>query len=283
MIVDAHHHFWRQGESHQAWRQPGQHDVLDRSFRPDDLRAEIHNAAVDRTVLIQSVNTTEENRRLLDYAEHVDYVAGVVSWLPLDDAGKAASMLGAMTGPVRGIRCLIGRDRIDWLLQPSCLDILTELGQRGLAWDVVPVTTEQVRSLIAITEKVPALRIIIDHLGRPPVESGGWQPWADLMRELAAAATVAVKVSVGIDALTAWPEWSAEPLRRYVDWVYAHFGADRMMLASNWPVIELRSGYQRAWADLMNAAQATGMSTQELHEVTGGTATRWYGLPHSGS
>jgi predicted TIM-barrel fold metal-dependent hydrolase len=35
-------------------------------------------------------------------------------------------------------------------------------------------------------------------------------------------------------------------VQKYVDWVYAHFGADRMMLASNWPVIELRSGYRRA-------------------------------------
>ncbi len=283
MIVDAHHHFWRQGESHQAWRQPGQHDVLDRSFQPDDLRAEIHNAAVDRTVLIQSVNTVEENRRLLDYADQVNYVAGVVSWLPLNEADVAAAMLDAISGPVRGIRCLIGRDSIDWLLRPSCLDILNELAERGLSWDVVPVTAEQVRSLIAVAENVPTLRIIIDHLGRPPIESGGWQPWADLMRDLAAAPSVAVKVSVGIDALTAWPEWSAQKLRKYIDWVYAHFGADRMMLASNWPVIELRSGYQRAWADLQNAAQAAGMSTQELRDVTGGTATRWYELPHSGS
>jgi L-fuconolactonase len=278
-VVDAHHHFWRRGESHQPWRQPDQ-DVLDRSFQPAELQYQLHAAGVDRSVLIQSVNTEAENHRLLTYAERVDFVAGVVAWLPLDDIPTANALLPQLTSSpaVRGIRCLIGRDSLHWLRNPACMDILAELARHGLTWDVVPVTTDQLREVLTTAETVPGLRIIIDHLGRPPIESGSWQPWARQLHQLAASPNVAVKISVGIDVLTAWNTWSIDPLQPYIDEIYESFGANRMMLASNWPVIELRATYARAWSDLERATRATGMSETELSAVKGGTACHWYKL-----
>lgn len=278
-VIDAHHHFWRRGESHQPWRR-AEHAILDRSFDPVDLRPHLAAAGVDRTVLIQSVNTAAENERLLEYAAQVDFVAGVVAWLPIDDPDTADTMLAGLADEpaVRGVRFLIADDEIDGLTTPAGRKTLAQLADRGLCWDVVPVTSTQVRAVLAVAEAVPHLRIVVDHLGRPPVESAGWQPWAGQLRELAQAPGVAVKVSIGIDVLTVWSSWSAEPLHRYIDWVYRAFGADRMMLASNWPVIELRSPYENAWRDLGGALEAIGMTEAELADLRGGTAARWYGV-----
>lgn len=279
-VIDAHHHFWRRGESHQPWRRD-EHAVLDRSFGPTDLRPHLRVAGVDRTVLIQSVNTAAENERLLDYAARVDFVAGVVAWLPIDDPAAAEPMLAELADKpgVRGVRFLISHDDIDRLTNPACRKILNQLAEFGLCWDVVPVTAAQVRTVLSVADAVPHLRIVIDHLGRPPVESDGWKRWATDMRELATAPGIAVKVSLGIDVLTVWRTWSATPLRRYIDWVYGAFGANRMMLASNWPVIELRSPYENAWRDLDRAGCATGLAPAELADLRGGTAARWYRLP----
>lgn len=279
-VIDAHHHFWRRGESQQPWRR-AEHAVLDRSFGPTDLRPHLTAAGVDRTVLIQSVNTLAENERLLDYAASVDFVAGVVAWLPVDEPAIAEPMLANLADKraVRGVRFLIASDDIDWLTKRDSLNVLSQLAELGLCWDVVPVTSAQIRAILAVAEAVPNLRIVIDHLGRPPLECNGWQPWSGHMRDLAQVPGIAVKVSIGLDVLTAWRAWSATVLHRYVDHICDAFGASRLMLASNWPVIELRSPYGTAWHDLDFAVDSAGMTRADLTEVRGGTAARWYQLP----
>ena len=56
------------------------------------------------------------------------------------------------------------------------------------------------------------------------------------------------------------------------------FGPERLMLASNWPVVLLRADYGTAWRDLTEAVRAAGASDAELARVTGGTASHWYRL-----
>ena len=132
--------------------------------------------------------------------------------------------------------------------------------------------------MLRLARAVPDLRLVVDHLARPPLDTGGWDPWAQQVAELASCPGVALKVSVGVDALTAWPAWQPEVLRPYVAHVLDQFGPDRLMLASNWPVVLLRATYARAWTDLSDAVVAAGADRADLTEVTGGTASKWYGL-----
>jgi L-fuconolactonase len=125
---------------------------------------------------------------------------------------------------------------------------------------------------------VPDLRLVVDHLARPPLDTGGWQPWADQVDELAHCSGVACKVSVGVDALTAWSSWRPEVLGPYVAHVLESFGPGRLMLASNWPVVLLRATYAQAWADLTAALVAAGAQTADLTQISGVTADGWYRL-----
>ena len=98
--VDSHHHFWREGESHQPWRLP-EHDVLVRDFLPADMRPQMDAAGVRHSVLVQSVNTADENTRMLRFAEEAGTVAGIVGWLPLEDPAGAEEMLPAFVAEPR--------------------------------------------------------------------------------------------------------------------------------------------------------------------------------------
>ena len=88
---------------------------------------------------------------------------------------------------------------------------------------------------------------------------------------------MAVKLSVGLDVLTAWGEWSPTELKPYVGWVCETFGPDRVMLASNWPVVTLRAPYAQAWTDLETSVRGI-VSGADLDRALSGTATEWYGL-----
>ncbi len=238
MIVDAHHHFWASSTLHPELAGP---------YEPDDLPG-----IADATVLVQ---TDDDNARLGEYAAAVPTVAGVVASLDSDLDGVPKLV---------GVRRLVGREplRVD----PGRLG---EVAARGLAWDIVVVTDEQARSVCALADALPELRIVVDHLARPPVEGGPLEPWASRVRSLAARPNIAMKVSIGIDALVSWDAWG--DVSPYVEHALECFGPGRLMLASNWPVVLLRASYEQAWNDL---AAACGHDP----DVLGGTAVRWYRL-----
>lgn len=274
--VDAHQHFWRVADQDQPWR-TGHHGAIARDFLPEDLAAGAAAVGVTRTVLVQSVDEPAENDRLAAFAEH-PLVAGVVAWAPLDDPERARRELERVPLPtLAGVRCLIGKDPLRWLEDRAVRALMADLAGRGIAWDVVPVTAEQTAAVLRLAQALPELRVVVDHLGRPPVETGGWDPWARHLDELAGCPGVAVKLSVGLDVLTNWPRWSAEELRPYVDLVCDRFGPDRVMLASNWPVVTLQADYARAWGDV-EAVVRDRYQGDDLDRVLGGTATQWYGL-----
>jgi L-fuconolactonase len=274
-VVDAHHHYWRADAQRHAWRGP-QHAALERDFEPADLRDGLRAAGVDATVLVQAANESAENDRLAAYARATPTVAAVVAWLPLAEPAVAGRELDRIVGlpKLAGVRCLVARDALEWLARGDVRAVFGELAQRGLAWDVVAVTPAQRASVVALAEAVPDLRIVLDHLARPPLEGGDWRRWEDDLRTLARCPNVALKLSVGIDALTAWERWDVRALRRPVAVAVEAFGPQRLMLASNWPVVLLRRSYVDAWRDLEGAL---GLAGDDRAAVLGGAARRWYG------
>lgn len=278
-VIDAHQHYWRYGEADQSVWRTAAHRSIERDYSPADLEPELAGNGVDATVLMQSVDGPEENDRLARYAREAGSVAGVVGWLPLSDP-RAARTEWERAGTPQwcGVRTLVGRDPLEWLREPEVLRLFRELAAEGLVWDVVPITPEQVAAVTALARAVEGLRLVVDHLARPPLDTEGWQPWADQVAELARCPGAAVKVSVGVDALTGWSAWRPEVLHRYVAHVLEQLGPERTMLASNWPVVLLRTTYGRAWSDQLDALVAAGASGADLDAVRGGTAERWYGL-----
>lgn len=276
-VIDAHHHYWRTAAQEQPWRN-AEHRALERDFGPDDLVPELDAVGVDATVLVQSVDEPAENDRLAAYARH-DRTGGVITWLPISRGSEALDELNRQDVPRQcGVRCLIARDPLDWLQRSDVLALFRELSTRGLAWDVVPVTPEQTLAVTTLARAVPELRIVVDHLGRPPVESGDRELWAANIERLAACENVAMKVSIGIDVLSSWREWDAQALKPFVDQALSSFGAERLMLASNWPVILHRQTYGKTWRDLSALVSARAPSETELDALSGGTAERWYAL-----
>jgi L-fuconolactonase len=227
-------------------------------------------------VLVESADTPAENDRLAAYAAAFPRVAGTVGWLPLADPAMArAELARADRGRWCGVRCLVAREPLDWL-DPG---LMATLATADLAWDVVPVTDAQVEAVVELARQVPELRIVVDHLARPPLETGDLDGWAARLATLAGCPNVALKLSIGIDLLASWQRWDPAAIAPAVAHAVAAFGPDRLMLASNWPVVTLRADYTTALRDLDAAVVAAGVNEAGLAEVRAGTATRWYRLP----
>jgi len=279
IIIDAHQHFWKIGAQEQGWRTSA-HSLINQDYLPVSLEKDLQACNIAGTVLMQSVDSEEENNRLSDFAREAPFVKGLVAWLPLSDPSAAKKELTRISKEQNlcGVRTLIAKDDLHWLTSNSSVELFRQISDMNLAWDVVPITGLQISAVKKLAKQVPDLNIIIDHMGRPPVDSGQWQPWARNIEELSDNSNVAIKISVGIDVLTAWSQWDRNELEKYVHHVLRNFGPDRSLLASNWPVVLLKNTYEKSWRDLVQLITSFGLSVQDLSKVMGGSAIDWYGL-----
>ena len=278
--VDAHHHLWDLAVRHHAWIDPDRMSRIHRDFSTVDLAAAVAGTGVDRTVVVQSVAVAAETAELLAVAAADDLVAGVVGWVDLTDPAVADRLAELVAGPggdrLVGIRHLVQAEPDPrWLCRPDVRRGLAAVEAAGLAYDLLvfphqlPAATEAARAL-------SDLRLVLDHLGKPPIAAGALEPWAGLLRRLAAEPGVTVKLS-GMVTEASSSGWTVEDLRPFADSALNAFGPDRTMFGSDWPVCLLAAD---GYADVLAAADAltAGLSAGERAAVFGGTADRVYGL-----
>ena len=279
--IDAHHHFWQAGQHQKSpWAAP----VFQEAFPPAALVPHLEPAGVGGTILVQSVNEEIENKRLFEFAARAPFVRGTVIWLPWADPDAFRRQLADLAGaPLTcGVRWLVGRDSLAGLLRGEGLDLLARVARHGLCWEVVPVTAGQIEEILVIARQLPELKIVVDHLARPPLEAGDWDQWRRRIDRLAQMPNVAMKVSIGIDVLEGWSHWTAEGLPRCVGWAIDRFGPGRLMAASNWPVVTMRASYTEVWATWRRVLADVGADQPSQAAVLSGSATAWYGLADAG-
>jgi L-fuconolactonase len=276
-VIDCHHHFWKFGKRVHTFPH-GVGNRLDRDYLPEDLRPQLKAAGVDKTILIQVLNQVDETYEFLDTSREVDYVAGVVGWVPLIDPKETARCLEDMPtrGKLLGIRPLIVYEPDpNWLLQSSVRESLKLLAKAGLVFEAIPATPEQFEAVLTVTKALPDLKVVLNHLGNPPVPEKSWEPWASNLARAAALPNMSVKLSAGLALVVKW-KWSTEEIRRYADYAIDLFKPDRVMAGSNWPVVELGGTYAEVWQGLVDLIAK--LSPDERAKILGLSAQRIYGL-----
>ena len=166
---------------------PPEPSVLRRSYLPKDLRPVLGRNGVERTVLVQAHASVEEAEFLLTLATGADFVAGVVAWVDLisPDVGASLDRLSRM-GPLVGIRHLVETDPDEaWLSRDASIRGLREVARRGLAYDLL-VKPPHLRHVPQLAERVPELRMVLDHIAKPLIASGEVEPWASDIAAVAA-------------------------------------------------------------------------------------------------
>ncbi len=208
----------------------------------------------------------------------VDYVAGVVGWVPLADPQACAAALASMKsrGNLIGIRHLIAYEPDpNWLGQPAVRQSLGLLAKAGLVFEAIPVNDAQFEAVLGMTRDMPELKVVLNHLGNPPVPENGWEPWATLIARAAELRNMSIKLSAGLALVIKW-KWSTEEIRRYVIHVLELFDPDRVMAGSNWPVVELGGTFDEVWSGIVELIAHLPPADREA--VLGGSAQRIYGL-----
>jgi L-fuconolactonase len=126
-----------------------------------------------------------------------------------------------------------------------------------------------------LARRFPEQRFVLDHLAKPCIKDQLIEPWRTQIRDLAKSPNVCCKLS-GLVTEARWRGWAREDFQPYLDVAWEAFGADRLMIGSDWPVCLLGSEYQAAVEIVMTFLQQFSAAEQE--KVLGANAIRFYRL-----
>ena len=235
-LVDAHVHVWDTRVGSYAWLEG---TAVNRPMLP----AEYSHGGTPTTgaIFVQAADDgsdpVAEARWVsgLDWPELVGIVAAADLGRPSADVAAQLDDLAAI-GKVVGVRHLLQDTPADRF--STIAEGLRIVASRGLTFDAC-VRHGQLRALTALLESAPDLTVVLDHLGKPPVDEGmaslTGSAWASALRDLAARPRTYVKLS-GLTAESQDPD----AFNRHVDAFLEHalnaFGPERAMIASDWPV-----------------------------------------------
>jgi len=279
-IVDAHAHVWDTTRLDYPWL--AGFDVLDRPRLPAEL-----DRADGRVTAAIFVQAGCVNAQALDEAR---WVSGLgEDWPELEAIVAAADLLEPETldthldaldeiGGVVGIRHLLQGESPAVFSDPSLLEGLRTLAARGLTFDAC-ITHSQLPDLLTLLGQVPELDVVLDHLGKPPVDAGidteAGRAWARGITELAALPRVNVKLS-GLSAEASGTETFTAHADAFIEHAVSAFGVSRSMLGSDWPVSRYlgAGGTFADWIDRVH--RVTGATGSEREQLDRGTALRFY-------
>lgn len=274
MRIDAHQHFWHYDPVRDDWITE-EMSVIRRDFLPQELETELAEQGIDGSVAVQADQSEDETRFLLQLAERHPFVVGVVGWLDLR-AADLAERLEHFSRFERfcGVRHIAQAEPDDFLEREDVVRGIRTLGDFDLTYDLL-VYPHQLPAALALVEKLPDQRFVMDHLAKPRIRDGELEPWAAQMSELASHSNVSCKVS-GLVTEADWSRWRPEDIHPYLDVVFDAFGPERLMFGSDWPVCLLAASYRQV-AQLIDDYAAC-LSAAERDKLFGGNALRFYGL-----
>ncbi|MEM1361639.1 MAG: amidohydrolase family protein [Pseudomonadota bacterium] len=278
-FIDTHHHFWDPTEAEYPWMTDDL-AVIRQKFSPDDLRPLINQVGVTDTILVQTRSSYEESLEFLAAAEETDFILGVVAWVELtsetvsDDLHRLKQSKGG--SHLVGIRHQVhDEEDADWLLRPDVQRGLAVVAEHDLTYDLL-LRPRELPAAIKAVNAMPNARWVLNHIAKPEIASGGWEPWASDIRALAEASPSCwVKLS-GIVTEADWANWAADDLSPYVQHVIDCFGTDRCMVGSDWPVCLLAAPYDTVMDTMRNLLSA--LREEERQRVLSENAMTAYGI-----
>ena len=277
-VIDAHQHVWDPTLAEYDWLGP-ELAPIDRAMTFEQLQPELRAAGVQFTVQVQSADNTEDTAIMRASAAAHPEVAGIVAYAPLHDPAGTAEAIEGWRGDdlIVGVRTLIHNQADpDWLLRPDVDESLGLLAAAGLAFDVVAVLPRHLQLVPILSQRHPDLRMVIDHLAKPPIGSDDAEPWRTLIADAAQNPLVHAKVSGLYSAVGDAGDWSTDAIRPHVHRALEVFGPDRLMYGGDWPISVLAGGYTRVWSGLVPLFDELADADRE--RVLGRTAAEFYAL-----
>jgi L-fuconolactonase len=277
MKIDAHQHFWNYTEDAAdfTWMSDDLY-ALKQNFMPDDLAPLMATMGMEGSIAVQAREVVAETDFLLKLAKDHLSIKGVVGWLDLcaDDVEASLESYDG-NSKLKGFRMLIhDRPDVNFADSQGHLQGVSILKEYGYTYDLL-LRTIHLPAAIRLVNKFQNQPFVVDHIAKPAMDGSDWEAWKDGIEKISQYPNVMCKLS-GLVTEGDWEDWDASNFVPYLDTVIEAFGADRLMIGSDWPVCTIASGYQPTMGIVTQWIEKLTLTEQSA--IMGDTCAQFYSV-----
>jgi predicted TIM-barrel fold metal-dependent hydrolase len=238
-IIDTHIHLFDPTRP-QGVPWPPKDAIMYRPALPDRYRALTKTLGIRGAIEVECSPWLEDNQWVLDVAAKDTIVVGTVGDLEPGKPDFRRHLERFHNNPLfLGIRYgyLWDRDLRAEMAKAEFISGLKALAQAGLELDTANASLRLLSDVVRLTDQVPDLRIVIDHLPSmdPPREAAARATYQGALRELGKRPQVYVKVSEVLQRSGGRVHYELSFYRSKLDEIWDVFGPDRLLYGSDWP------------------------------------------------
>ena len=281
-IIDAHTHLWDLSMDKHPWLRPadggvqalGGLDKLRESYLVADYLRDTANQPITASVHIEALWDPADPVGETRWLETLDKSSGIatryIAAAPFGTPAAAEVLEAQAAYPrVTGIRDILSFHPTqpeksfatcgDKALDPAWQRDIARLPALGLSFELM-MYPYQLDQVVGLARAQPDLQLVVNHCGSPiDRDEEGMDRWRAAVRAMGQEPNILLKVSniAGYD-----PAPTYESLRAVALHCIESFGTARTMLATDWPVARLATGFddiydtfRRITADLTPAEQ----------------------------
>ena len=278
-LVDTHVHFWHPQRLRYSWLRDNA--LLNRSYEIQDYPSQ--DVTTEALVFVECDadpgQSLDEISFVEEQAKRDARIRAIVAHAPLEQGRAVEPLLERIVGSspkVRAIRRILQScpDVSNFLRNPAFIEGVRLLGKFGLHFEIT-VNHTQMDHVIEFVQKLPEIRMVLDHCGKPGIRQGLLTAFQRHAAELARHPNVHCKLS-GLATEADHQSWTDAQLIPYIDTALQAFGPDRLLYGSDWPVCLPATSVGR-WISVLERA-LTGCSQEQLRNILRDNANALYRL-----
>jgi predicted TIM-barrel fold metal-dependent hydrolase len=267
-IIDTHIHLFDPRRPQGVPWPDKNNATLYRPALPDRYRSVTKGLGVVGAIEVECSPWLEDNQWVLDIAAKDTIILGTVGDLEAGTPDFRKHLERFHRSPLfLGIRCgnLWGRNLADQVSSPQFQFDLKALADAGLAMDMANPNLSLLSALVRLTDKVPNLRVVVDHLPQmeKPKASSDRTAVQAALRELGKRPQIYAKVSEVLRRVDGRVPEDLNFYRATLDELWEIFGPDRLMYGSDWPNSDLWGAYPKALTVVREYFTGKGVTVSE--------------------
>jgi L-fuconolactonase len=284
-IIDTHLHVF----DHTRLKYTGfeGNPLFARNYHVEDYRRDCGDVEVEAMVFLECyADFTPERGQYIeeilfveDEARRDPRLKAIVPMAPLEWGSRVEPMLAEMAEKhpaVRGIRRIVefDADPRALTLSDSFVAGVNLLEKFGYHFEI-NVNHTQMDIVREFVKRIPNVKLILDHCGKPGIAEGAIVQYRDDVRELSRHPNLWIKLS-DLPVEADWARWTDADLRPYIDATIDAFGIDRTIYAGDYPVC-LQATTLPRWVEVLDRALA-GLPEVDLRKFYRDNANQFYRL-----
>jgi L-fuconolactonase len=247
-IIDCHIHLFDPTRPQGVPWPPKTETVLYKPASMDRYRKLIAGLGVVGAIEVEASPWFDDNQWVLDIAAKDKMLVGYVGDLEPDKPAFRPQLDQLHKNPLfRGIRYgnIWDRDLSTAIDKPDFIAGLKALADADLVMDSANPDPKLIAALLRLTDKVPNLRIVLDHLPRlvKPADAAALKAYETNLHELGKRKQVFAKVSGVAKKVNGKVPEDIAPYKATIDEMWEVFGEDHLIYGSDWPNSDIWAEY----------------------------------------